>query len=696
MVRSFNSAAESHRALEKLQAVQVGMESAESSVDEYVITGNSARLGPYHNAARHVPEDLRQMEAAFNKNSQRYKDLQRLERMTLGHLSYLRNVVRVRKTRGAAAASSWIATEDGASPRAFTEQILTGLRQSERVDVRLRTSTAVERSGSAKSVLTLAAMVSFGFLVWAFILWRRESTERAFAERERVRLENFLHLIIARIPYSVLVKEARALRVVLANHAAARWLGRSTESLVGTNVYDWRPIKEADEEARQDRQALAATTSIDIPEETVTVEQQTRIFHTQKVAIPDSDGHAAYLLTISEDVTERKRAEQMLELSRDAALESARIKAEFLRNMTHEFRTPLSVMVGMSTLLEGTQLSDDQLHFVKAIRRASEGLSLLTKNILDFSKIETGSFQLESQPLSLSETVESIVRMFAAQANAKNIELSSGFAGDVPPLLYGDQARLSQVLTHLIGNAVKFTAKGTINVRVALEKQDGEQCWITCRVTDTGPGIDPAAQPHLFDAFRQGDGSPTRRFGGTGLGLALAKRIVDLMGGRIGFETTVGTGSTLWFTVPFNKEATVERTESLPPRVLIVEENEIVRERFRQQLSLWGLPNKGLASGESALTFLRRERAAGRPLPVVLVSLHLLDMEGPAFARTIRADAGLRDTPLVALTDVGIEAGDAHQLGFAGSATKTPSPSALYEALSPFIKLPRFGANKAA
>jgi PAS domain S-box-containing protein len=695
LVRSYDSAAESHRSLEKLQQIQAWMEAAESSVDEYVITGIPARLIPYHDAARHVPDELQSMEKLVQKtNPTQFNALQQLERLTLGHLSYLRNVARVRRTRGVAAASSWIATENSGSPRAFTQRLLAELWNSERMDVHTRTVSASKNSDSAKAVLILAALASLGFLIWAFMLWARESRERAHADRERGRMESFLYSIIERIPYIVLVKEARALRVVHANHAAARWLGRSTEELVGANVFDWRTPKEAEEEARQDRQVLAAMKPVDIPEETVTVEGQPRIFHTQKVAIPDPDGQPAYLVTISEDVTEQKRAAHMVELSRDAAVESARLKSEFLRNMTHEFRTPLSVMVGMSSLLEDTELTEDQRHFVKAVRKAGEGLSQLTKNILDFSKIETGSFQLETQEVPLSETVETVLRMYAEQASAKGIELSSALAGDVPPALWGDRARLRQVLTHLIGNAVKFTAKGSITVRVSLAKEDAAQCWIHCRVTDSGLGVDPALRSNLFAAFRQGDGSATRRYGGTGLGLALAQRIIDLMGGEIGFEPAPDAGSTFWITVPFKKEYSNGRAEAVAPRVIIVDENEIVRERFRQQLSLWGLVSAGMPSGESALAFLQKERATGRPLPVLLVSLHLADMDGAEFARTVRSDPKLKDVALVALADVGLDPSAATQLGFSGSATKTPTPLALYEALSPFIAMPRFGAVK--
>jgi len=694
LVRSFDSATESHRALEKLQTIQSWMESAESSVDEFVITGNPARLTPFHEVRLRVPLELRHMEAVVKDNPAQLKALLRLERMMLGHLSYLRNVVRVRRTRGIAAASSWIATEDSASPRAFTEQMLSELRQRERLDVRVHTASVFQRTTFAKIALSLAALVSLGFLIWAFMLWRRESSERVYAERERGRLESFLYSIIERIPYSVLVKEARALRVVHANHAAARWLGRSTEALVGANVFDWRPPNEAEQEAREDRQALSAGQPVDIPEENVTVEGQTRIFHTQKVAIPDPDGQPAYLVTISEDVTDRKRAERMLELSRDSALESARLKAEFLRNMTHEFRTPLSVILGMSALLQDTDLKPQQLQFVKAVHKAAEGLSGLTKSILDFSKIETGSFQLEVRQVPLLETVENVLGMFVDQAGAKKIELTSAFTGDVPVSLWGDYARFRQVLTHLIGNAVKFTEQGSVAVRVSIAKQDASQCWISCRVTDSGPGISPAAQEHLFDAFRQGDGTPTRRFGGTGVSLALAKRIVELMGGEIGFQNGPDKGSTFWVTIPFKKEYSAERRTPIQPRVLIVEESEIVRERFLQQLNLWGLPGAGMASGEVALNFLRSERAAGRPLPVILVSLHLLDMDGTAFAHAIRNDPALQGVPLVALSDVGLEPVAASQLGFSGSSSKSPSPGALYEALSPFITLPRFRGSR--
>ncbi|HVO32864.1 MAG TPA: ATP-binding protein, partial [Elusimicrobiota bacterium] len=481
--------------------------------------------------------------------------------------------------------------------------------------------------------------------------------------------------------------------------------GRSEDDLLRSNAFDLRPREEAVASIQKDRQALQDGKPIDVPEQPLQVPgQDERLLRTQKIPVFDDWGRPAFLLTISEDITQRKQAEKMLELSRDAAVESARLKSEFIRNMSHEIRTPLSVVIGMTDLLLDTTLGAEQRRFASTIRRAAEGLLGLSKSILDFSKIESGAFALETRELDVRKIVDEIAAMLRPQAKAKSVNLATLVDGAVPAVVRGDPTRLRQVLTHIVGNAVKFTARGDVIVRVLQRRESDAQSWLHFRVSDTGIGIHADYQKELFQPFRQGDGSRTRRYGGTGLGLAVSKRIVDLMGGEIGFDSIPDQGSTFWWTIPFNKRHVEGPVVDGPSpnwarsRVLVVDENETVRQILQEQLQTWALASETASGGQTALEALRHEQQAGRAFPIVILDMHLPDMDAVAFARAVRQDATLSGTKLLVMTspDSPLEPATSASLGFSGWVAKPPAPEDLYERLATLIEPPHLPHKHAA
>ncbi len=533
---------------------------------------------------------------------------------------------------------------------------------------------------------------------------RAEQALRDLSEFQKAILDNAGHAIISATPDGII-------RVF--NPAAEQLLGYSADELVGKKT---PAVFHDPQEVVARAQAFSAELGIDLePGFNVFVEKCRRdIPNTHEwtyirkdgsrltvlltiTALRNPEGTITSFLGVASDITTLKVVQQELTLAKDAAEAASVAKSQFLANMSHEIRTPMNGVLGMTELLLATPLTEKQRHMAHTVQQSAASLLTIINDILDYSKIEAGKLQLEHTDIDLSHLLDDAVKLFSEAARQKGLSLSATVTPTIPTVLRGDPTRLRQILLNLIGNSIKFTATGSIAVSADCLKRDPGQILLRVTVRDTGIGIPCESQAHVFEAFAQADGSTTRKFGGTGLGLTIVKQLVQLMGGTVDLESTPGLGSTFGFTVPLevgpenempsNLAALQQAPATLHGTVLLAEDNVVNREIAVAMLELLGCTVDIAEDGQEALNAVD-----ARPYDLILMDCQMPNLDGLNASRLIREQENHRPhrrrLPIIALTANAME-GDREQClasGMDGYLTKPFTFDQLHHALAPWLE----------
>jgi len=526
-----------------------------------------------------------------------------------------------------------------------------------------------------------------------------QRTYRTFADRVRaaVLLESstqelarqhaYLDALIASTPVAIAVLDnQRSVRSV--NPAFETLFGYSAAEVVGAKI-DALIVPAALQSESSDLEAQARSG------ETVRVEVERmrkdgRHIQVRLSAAAVKATAEGALVALYEDISDRKAAEEAMRAARDLAERVARARSAFLANMSHEIRTPMNAVLGFVELVLDTELQVEQRRALELVRSSSEALLTILNDILDYSKIEAEHLELESIPFDLPKVVHATATLLAVRAREKHIELTVDVPPDVPHLVRGDPTRVRQVLMNLIGNAIKFTEQGEVDVSAAVVAYHGDRTSVRFRVRDTGIGIAAEQQGTIFQEFTQADTSMTRRYGGTGLGLAISRKLVTLMGGQLSVTSEVGRGSAFSFTLRLPVETsagatTPGRAASLGGRrLLVVDDNETNRRILRDMLGAEGVAVQEAARADAGLAALSRAAEGGTPFDLAILDAQMPDRDGFELAAAVRADRALAATKLLILTSAG-QRGDGErcrQMGIQAYLTKPIARSDLIEAVS--------------
>jgi len=497
----------------------------------------------------------------------------------------------------------------------------------------------------------------------------------------------YLNALVENSPLAIMVLDAGQ-TVQLCNTAFEKLFQHQRDDIAGRNVHDLfadtdLPEARGSNPSTEDQRAVHMVTRRERKDGSfVDVELHTVGMMVNKMVVGT--------FGIYQDISERKRVEEATQHARDAAEAANRAKSEFLANMSHEIRTPMNGIMGMTELVLDTNLDAEQREYLNLVKLSADSLLSLINDILDYSKVEAGKLEIDAIDFNLADGLGESMKALSIRAHQKKLELAFDIAPDIPHALIGDPGRLRQIIVNLVGNAIKFTEQGEVVLRVDAESQTETDIRLHFVVADTGIGIPEDKQSTIFEAFNQADGSMTRKYGGTGLGLTISSRLVQLMGGRIWVESEPHKGSRFHFTANFVLQKTPARIMApknlatlRDMRVLVVDDNASNRQILIKMLEGWDMNPITVDCGAKAIVALREAKGLGRSFPLILLDAQMPEMDGFTLAETIRRHPECGVATVMMLSSAGLR-GDAarcRELGVSAYLTKPVRQSELLDAI---------------
>ncbi|MEL7232561.1 MAG: ATP-binding protein, partial [Pseudomonadota bacterium] len=416
--------------------------------------------------------------------------------------------------------------------------------------------------------------------------------------------------------------------------------------------------------------------------------------------VRDPKGRPLRIRSFVRDITEMRKKEAELERAKDEAIAASQAKSEFLANMSHEIRTPMNGVLGMTELLAASPIDERQREYVNVINSSATALLNIINDILDYSKIEAGALEIDPMPFDLRDCIADVTGLLSVNAQSKNLELIIDYPENLPRHFIGDVGRMRQILTNLVGNAIKFTESGYVRITVKVHRKDNVAV-ISLAVEDTGIGIAPHKLKRVFDKFTQADGSTTRVYGGTGLGLTITKRLVEMMDGRINVTSTLGKGTTFTALVPLpvDTEAVivpVDTGDLIGKRALIVDDIDINRTVLRRQLENWGVEAVCVKDGIEAIEALRESERAGEPFDLALFDFLMPGINGRELAEmiTARQDLSLPPTLMLSSCDQPVSSKELARCGIDSYLNKPVRERRLYDAITRLLSQNQLAQNR--
>jgi two-component system sensor histidine kinase/response regulator len=556
--------------------------------------------------------------------------------------------------------------------------------------------------------MTIAPVRDSRGTITSYIAIKQDVTERRRLEESLRQERSLLRILIDNIPDYIYVKDHQH-RFLLANNAIAHRMGApSAEGLIGKTDFDFYPQELAAEYARAEEDVMGAGHPVVNREEcTPNASGGVAWLLTTEVPFHDESGTPAGLVGIGRDISERKSYMAELQEAKDAAEAASRLKSEFLANMSHEIRTPMNAILGMTALAMDTSDPDERQEYLGDVLSSAESLLSILNDILDVSKIEAGRMELAPVTTSIVQLLGDSTQLLRTAAEQKGLKLACTASPEIPAQLLADPLRLRQVLVNLMGNAIKFTEAGSVSLEVCIDSQDQDTVCLRFAVRDTGPGIPKDKQELIFNPFCQADGSTTRKYGGTGLGLTISSRLVEMMGGRIWVESEAGHGATFCFTARLGKVCLIPASPShskpdmaITPeldeearirlgslKILIAEDNLTGLKLISRMLERWGHTLTLATDGSEALDLFDNYT-----FDVVLLDLQMPLVDGFEVTTAIREREKRtgRHTPIVAITAHALAGAREKCLatGMDNFLTKPIEPRKVLEALA-LLKIPQ-------